>query len=231
MITRGPASYEAGERSPDLAAARIGFAVEETIRNRRSIRRYDGRPVARGLVRELLEAATSAPSPHHRQPWRFAVLEAPALKVRLAEAMGARLRADRARDGNPAEAIEADAARSRARITAAPVVLMVAITMADMDVYPDERRSAAEYLMAVQATAAAIQNVLLMAQARGLGASWMCAPLFCPDAVREALALPADWQPQAVLTLGYPAAPGRPRARRPLAEVVSWLDDVEGALT
>ncbi len=60
-------------------------------------------------------------------------------------------------------------------------------------------------MMAVQSVALAAQNMLLMAHAEGLGACWMCAPLFCPDVVRAALALPADWEAQALLTLGYPA--------------------------
>jgi F420 biosynthesis protein FbiB-like protein len=77
--------------------------------------------------------------------------------------------------------------------------------MADMDRYPDEKRSRNEYLMAVQSTAMAVQNLLLAAHAEGLGACWMCAPLFCPDVVSAELDLPADWQPQALITLGYPA--------------------------
>ena len=44
----------------------------------------------------------------------------------------------------------------------------------------------------------------------------MCAPLFCPDTVKAALGLPADWEPQALVTLGYPAAAGRIRERRTL---------------
>src|ERR1700704_3659263 len=58
--------------------------------------------------------------------------------------------------------------------------------------YPDPRRAQAEYLMAVQSVAMAVQNLLLAAHAEGLGACWMCAPLFCGEAVRAALALPAD---------------------------------------
>ena len=78
--------------------------------------------------------------------------------------------------------------------------------------------------MAVQATATATENLLLLAEARGLGACWMCAPLFCPDVVRDTLGLPQDWQPQALITAGYPAAPPRRRDRRLLDEVVVWLD-------
>jgi F420 biosynthesis protein FbiB-like protein len=89
-----------------------------------------------------------------------------------------------------------------------------------MDYYPDARRQAAERLMAVQSVAMAVQNLLLAAHAEGLGACWMCAPLFCPDAVRSALSLPEDWEPQALVTLGYPGGPGKVPVRRPLADLV-----------
>jgi F420 biosynthesis protein FbiB-like protein len=89
-----------------------------------------------------------------------------------------------------------------------------------MDRYPDARRADAERLMAVQSTAMALQNLLLLAHAEGLAACWMCAPLFCPDTVRTALDLPTDWQPQALITLGYPAASGRKRERRAVSEFV-----------
>jgi hypothetical protein len=48
----------------------------------------------------------------------------------------------------------------------------------------------------------------------------MCAPLFCPEAVASALDLPAEWQPQALITLGYPNSAGKPPVRRPWAECV-----------
>lgn len=187
---------------------------------RRSIRRYASTPVPRQLVAEVLEAARWAPSAHNRQPWRCAVITEAAPKAHLAAGMAARLRADRLADGDPPEAVEADAARSQARLTGAPVLLAWCLTLREMDTYPDRRRRKAEYLMAVQSAALAAQNALLAAHAAGLGACWVCAPLFCPETVREALALPADWEPQALITLGYPANPGRPAQRRPAAEQV-----------
>ena len=74
-----------------------------------------------------------------------------------------------------------------------------------MDRYPDERRSALEKITAIQSVANAAQNLLLAAHDLGLGACWMCAPLFVPDVVRDALALPNDWDAQMMITLGYPA--------------------------
>lgn len=192
------------------------------IGERRSIRRYRLRPVARAVIERLLEAATRAPSAHNRQPWRFAVLDCDASKQSLAKAMGERLRKDRAADGDDAEAIDADVARSYARITEAPVVIVVCADTRDMDRYPDARRNEAEYLMAVQSTAMAAQNLLLAAQSEGLGACIMCAPLFCPDTVTAALKLPREWRAQMLVTVGAAASPSKDRPRMSLNEIVLW---------
>ena len=191
------------------------------VAERRSIRRYGANAIPAATLERILTAACWAPSAHNRQPWRFAVLTPFSWKERLARAMGDRLRRDRLSDGDPAEAIEQDVARSYARITGAPAVIVVALDMSDMDHYPDERQRA-EHIMAVQSTAMATQNLLLAAHAEGLGACWMCAPLFCPDVVVEALALPKGWEPQAIITLGLPAGPGKPATRRPLSQL-SWM--------
>jgi F420 biosynthesis protein FbiB-like protein len=176
------------------------------------------------LIAELIRAATRAPSAHNRQPWRFHVVTEAEGKADLAQAMGDRLRADRTRDGDDPDLIAADVERSSTRITGAPTLIVVGLTLADMDTYPDEKRGRAEFLMAVQSTAMAAQILLLKAEAAGLGACWVCAPLFCPETVRTALALPADWQPQGLILLGWPAEPGRDRPRKPLADIMTGLD-------
>lgn len=199
-----------------------GGGLLELIGSRRSIRRYQPESLQREQIGRLLWAATWAPSAHNRQPWRFVVLTRLEAKERLARAMGDRLRFDRLADGDPPDAVEQDASRSFARITGAPAVIAVCLSMIDMDRYPDERRGSAERSMAVQSVAMAVQNLLLAAQAEGLGACWMCAPLFCPDTVREALQVAADWEPQAIVTLGRPASSGKPAVRKPVADLIVW---------
>jgi coenzyme F420-0:L-glutamate ligase / coenzyme F420-1:gamma-L-glutamate ligase len=194
--------------------------VLHALQGRRSIRRYEPTPVPDELISEILAAAVSAPSAHNRQPWRFAHVADQAMKEKLARAMADRLRADRARDGDALPTIEADATRSIARITGAPVCVVLSLTMEDMDRYPDARRSNAEYIMAVQGCAMALQNLLVAAHASGLGSSVMCAPLFCKDAVVEVLDLPKMWQPQALVMMGYPASKPKPFSRRNLSDVV-----------
>ena len=175
------------------------------IKSRRSIRRYQPTPISFEQIEILLEAGRWSPSAHNRQPWRWVVIQSDETKIKLAQAMGAQLHTDLTADNAPIAVIEADVARSYDRITKAPLLLLLCLTMADMDIYPDPKRAQNEYIMAVQSCAMSGQNVLLMAHNMGLGACWMCAPLFCPNIVQATLNLPADWQPQALISVGIPA--------------------------
>lgn len=204
----------------ELVEAPPQDSLTAAIRERRSIRRYRKAPLPEGLVGRLIEAASWAPSPHNRQPWRFVLIEAPAARRRLAEAMAARLRADRLADGDDPAAVERDAARSIERIVSPPALVLACLSMRDMDRYPDARRAEAERMMAAQSVAMAVQNLLLLAHAHGLGSCWMCAPLFCPDTVAGTLSLPPEWVPQALVTLGFPDGPSRRRERLPLSEIL-----------
>ncbi len=190
-------------------------------KSRRSVRVYENRPIADDLLRELLETAIWSPSAHNRQPWRFAVVRNPARKEHLANQMAHQLRKDLEADGVAEAIIAADTGRSTTRIIGASAAIVLCLTMADMDRYPDAKRSEAERIMAVQSVAMAGQNLLLAAHAAGLGACWMCAPLFCPNVVRDSLELPLDWEPQALITLGYPAQT-RTRTRAALETRVLW---------
>lgn len=194
----------------------IADQLFDIIRSRRSVRRFRPDAVPEATLRRLLEAAVWAPSAHNRQPWRLVVVQTPAARRRLVDAMAARWLED---GGAPAR-VE----RRRKRLAAAPVLVVLCMTMTDMDAYPDARRQLAERVMAVQSVALAGQNLLLMAHAEGLGACWMCAPLFCPGVVREALDLPDDYEPQGLVMLGYPLQPSDALTgeRQPLETRVLW---------
>ncbi|MCP8315808.1 MAG: nitroreductase family protein [archaeon] len=94
--------------------------------------------------------------------------------------------------------------------------------MKDMDKYKDDKRKNAEYLMAVQSVSAAIQNLLLATHAKGLGACWRCAPLFCMEAVREVLKIPNDFDPQALIEIGYPLEQPQMPPRKLLKSVICY---------
>lgn len=194
------------------------------IKGRRSVRRYQARPVNNDLVWQVLEAARWAPSPHGRMPWRFAVLTRAEPKQTLAEAMASEWRRQLAFDGQDEAIIETRARKSHERIVQAPVVIIPCLYLGDLDVYPDDERNAAEATMAVQSLGCAIQNMLLTAYNLGLDTGWMCAPLFCPPVVAAALNLAPDLTPHALITLGYAAADPVRRERMSLEEIVVRFD-------
>ena len=196
------------------------MGVMELIRARRSIRRYADRPVDRGTIEECLEAARLAPSAENAQPWRFYILESTDSKRQLAKAMGTAFRRDLVKDGETAETIELVVNESIERFSTAPFLVLVCLSMDTMDVYSDERRQQAEFIMGVQSVAAAIQNILLAAHAEKLGACWFCAPLFCQEIVQETLKIPSDVYPQALIALGEPAESPVTPSRRRLEEIV-----------
>lgn len=201
-----------------------GGSAIDLLDARRSVRRFTGEPVPREMIEQVLAAATRAPSAHNRQPWRFTVLTAAEPKERLAESMGAEFTRDLLADGLDPQQAAAQVERSRQRILQAPVVIMVSLDPSVEDAYPDPQRQAVERQMAVQSVAMAGENLLLAAQALGLGAVWICAPLFAPGPVCRALSLPASWAPQGLVLLGRPAKLPARSERLPLSAVASFPD-------
>jgi coenzyme F420-0:L-glutamate ligase / coenzyme F420-1:gamma-L-glutamate ligase len=200
-------------------------SVLDPIRGRRSVRRYLDKPVPHDLIDVVLEAARWAPSPHGRQPWRFAVVSTTEAKERLADAMGEAWRANLEMDGQDARIVERRLEGSRHRLLDAQVLILICLYLEDLAAYPDAERQSNETTMAVQSLGAAAQNALLAAYDLGLDAGWMCAPLFCPEDVVKALDLDPTLVPHALLTVGYAAEdPPKRRARRPLDELVVYRD-------
>ncbi|HKF38227.1 MAG TPA: nitroreductase family protein [Ktedonobacteraceae bacterium] len=211
------------EHRPLTLPARAG-TLATLLQNRRSVRKYQARTVSRELIEQVLEAARWAPSPHGRQPWRFVVLTRQEVKMRLADQMGDTWRQNLQMDGDDAEVVNIRLEKSRQRILGAPVIILPCLYLEDLDRYPDARRQEDETIMAIQSMGAAIQNMLLMAYDLGLDSGWMCAPLFCPEVVCEALDLDTRLIPQALITVGYAAADPQRRERLPLSSLLVRYD-------
>ncbi|MGH2444396.1 MAG: nitroreductase family protein, partial [Chloroflexota bacterium] len=218
-------------RVPPLHHVRLGMvtqtpissrvaALEELIRDRRSIREFRAEPPSRGLIEEMLQHVLWSPSPHNVQPWRFTVLFQRSDRERLATAMGRELDSELRAGGLDAEAIEKQVTRSQHRISTAPVAILCSVVGDGLVSYGEARRDGLEWQMAVQSVGAVLQTLFLIAASHGIGTCWMAAPMYCPRVVRGTLSLPDGFSPQALVLLGYPAAGGRMRARLPFDEVV-----------
>ncbi|MEX2143536.1 MAG: nitroreductase family protein [Anaerolineales bacterium] len=189
------------------------------LRSRRSTRRFRRDPVPAQTLLRVLETATWAPNAHNRQPWRFVQLSSPQSRQALAGAMGAQFEKALSAEGVSPENRTAQIKRSTDRLLEAPEVVLLCLATEVLDKYQDKGRSQGEYLMGVQSVALAGGQLLLAAHAEGLAGVWMCAPLFTPLEVQQALKLPESWEAQGLLLLGYPAKVMEPRPRRAMDEI------------
>ncbi|MDR1992876.1 MAG: nitroreductase family protein [Nitrososphaerota archaeon] len=172
------------------------------IKQRRSIRRYQTKPVPKEIVQKVLEAATWAPSAHNSQPWQFIILEDRQIKRNLTEQMSEAWASDLA---NNNQSIDAKKRKEKTeQFTNAPVLILVCLTPEGLKKFSDKTQQSIERDLAIESLGACIQNLLLATHATGLGACWYCAPAFCKELVQKILKIPKSVEPHAFITLGYP---------------------------
>ena len=198
------------------------LSVWEAIQQRRSIRKFKPDPLPEGAVEQLLEAARLAPSGSNRQPWRFLVAtdveerrqlkdicmgqafleEAPVVFVCFVDIesysqASRRVRAQEFVDYGVLETLSGEVRDPEYR--------------ARMANQPDSDRETV-LRSAVPNTYIAVQHIVLMATALGLGSCWVGAIRDVAQ-INRLFGLSDDIVPVAVLPVGYPATvPGqRPR--------------------
>jgi coenzyme F420-0:L-glutamate ligase / coenzyme F420-1:gamma-L-glutamate ligase len=196
-------------------------AVVEGIRDRRTVRAFDNRPVPGELLADAVAAAVTAPAPHHTRPWRFLQLR-PDTRHRLLDAMAAHWRDDLASDGLDDATIDRRIERSDAILRTAPELLAAFVELDGAHDYPDDRRTRAEEEMFLLTGGAALGALQVALSTHGLGAAWISSTLFCPDTVRASLDLPDTWLPLGMVAVGWPA-PGFEPAPRPPVDISAFL--------
>jgi len=183
------------------------------LRARKSMTKARPDPVPRELVETVIEAATWAPNHRKTEPWRFIVLTGSArdaLGDVMADAMVQRETSVGA-EPDP-ERIE----KERAKPLRAPILVAVA-AVPDLDPKTME-------IEEIAATAAGIQNMLLAAQALGLGAMWRTGDAAFDPAVKRFLGIPETAHLLAFVYLGYPEiVPPLKRDQSGRSKTV-WLD-------
>ncbi|MGW6456521.1 nicotinate-nucleotide--dimethylbenzimidazole phosphoribosyltransferase [Streptomyces sp. NPDC055078] len=198
-------------------------AVLRVMRERRDIRNgFRGDPIPHEVLLRVLEAAHTAPSVGHSQPWDFVV-------IRSAETRGAMLElAQRQRD-----AYAKSLPKGRAKQFKELKIEAILETPVNIVVTADPTRGGRHTLgrhtqpqMAPYSSALAVENLWLAARAEGLGVGWVS--FFDEREMVRALGLPEHLEVVAYLCVGYvdefPEEPELMQSgwskRRPLSWVV-----------
>jgi len=167
--------------------------VLENILQRRSVRNFTGEPVESSLLMTLIKAAMAAPSARNRQPWAFIAVTGRSVMDQLA-------------CGLP---------KTKMLYKAGAAIVVCGDSSVDL-------QEGAADLWYVDA-AACSENILLTAQAMGLGAVWSALYPYPERSgyVAKILDLPDHIHPFSIIPLGYPTGEDQPKDKfRP--ERIHW---------
>ncbi|MEM0379340.1 MAG: nitroreductase family protein [Nanopusillaceae archaeon] len=164
----------------------------DLIKQRRSIRKYENVDISYEDINELLEAAIWAPSSGNLQNWYFIVIKNKDKIKKIAEFADQEF------------------------IKNSPVIIVVCSNDKIVESIYGERGK----MYAIQNTAAAIENILLLATEKNLGTCWIGA--FDENKIKELLKIPKEISIHALITVGVPKENPKPPERKKLSEVVFY---------
>lgn len=168
--------------------------VKEAIRGRRSVRKFEDRPIPVSDIELLTDALRWAPSAGNLQSRRFFFVLKKEMRVAIA-----------------------GASFSQMFIASAPLVVVACADMERIAHYGERGRR----LYAVQDVAVAVENMMLQAHELGLGSVWVGA--FDERTVAEVLDLPEWVVPMAVVPVGFPDRLPVPPKRLKKEELVTVI--------
>ena len=184
--------------------------VTDAIAQRRSIKKFEDRPITREEIEPLLDAAVLAPNHKLTQPWRFYVL-GPEARRRYGLALGER----KARKLPDPEAANAVREKTAAEYQAFPALIAVAMAVNES---PETREE--DYAAVMQA----ISIMMLAAVARGLGTHMRTGAVMEDPAARAAVGVREGERIVGLLSVGVPAEMPAPKTRHGAATVTTWTD-------
>lgn len=188
----------------------------EAIRTRRTCHEFAPDRVPRALVEQILDAATWAPNFWETEPWRFHVYTG-AAREQLGEVFAQARLESFARKGQDPNTPENQArVRMERKIPCAAPVCIAVICI------PQDHRRNVELIEELEATATAVQNLMLAAHALGLATKWQTAGSTDKPVIRAHY----DLRPQDTIVgfimVGYAVKVPKPHPRAPLAEKSHW---------
>ena len=171
------------------------MSLDETIRSRRTIRKFKDEAPPRELVQKIIETAIWAPSAMNTQPWEFIVLTKNERdKLSKVAAKSFTCLEHRLRELFKEKMVHIVSEYFR-NFGNAPVIIVVLTDILKEEVYQ---------IAAIESASAVIQNLSLCAHASGLGTCWMTGPLWVESDIKKHLGIGDDKKIVALIAIGYP---------------------------
>jgi nitroreductase len=211
--------------------------LEELIKTRRSIRKWQERAVPDALLEKALELATWAPNGGNHQSWHFYVVKSRPVIHRIADAVEAKTEL---MAGWPEAELHRQAVEKWQKNSGffrfAPVLIVVTVgryqsitdilvkARKESDVVAREIFANRQFCSTrVQTAAAAITNMLLAFHQLGLGACWMTGPAQAKQEIEKILGVPTDYEFVALIPVGFTEEEPKPPDRKPLSQVLTII--------
>ncbi len=181
----------------------------EAIRTRTSVKQFKAEPVEREKIEQLLEAGAQAPNHHKVRPWRFIVVSGEA-RERLGDVMAKIFH--QKFPTVPPESLQ----KERAKPLRSPVIIAVGVDEPSQPNVLDIEN--------ICAAAAACENILVAANALGLGGHWRTGGAAREAKVKKFLGLSEQQKLIAFLYIGYPDVQAAPTPRPGYEDRMRWME-------
>ena len=175
----------------------------DSIKNRRSIRKYSDKDIEASLLNEIIAEAMQTPTMGNMQLYSVVVSRSKEIKEQLAPAHF-----------------------NQPMVTGAPVVLTFCADFNRFTKWCEQRNADAGYdnslsfMNAVQDTLLFAQTVTVLAEAAGLGTCYLGTTVYMPETISKVLNLPKFVVPVATITVGYPAEDAKKSDRLPVEAIM-----------
>lgn len=193
------------------------------IKNRRTIRRYQNKPIPKHVLDKIIEAGIwgpSVPSFLRIQPWKFIIVRNKRIKDKLCTIIRKKAKLS----GAGINILLGSAAN----IIDSSDTIIVIYNSGEMDKLKNKFKEIYKRFSKViekaqlSAISAAIQNMIFVADDQKVSSCWLDMPLYCKEEINKALKV--NLELVAFLTLGYPAEEGKRSPRKPYPEAVEFRE-------
>lgn len=186
--------------------------LNESIRKRRSIRKYKIDDVNNKIIEDLIESAILAPSAKNRQPWKFLIVK-DNIKNKIANIMIEQEKKSKISLEKNIYKANSSVKRTAYIMKEAPVLILVFRSKDNNWIIGDSL-----------SIGAAIEHICLRAIDLGLGTLWIRDIVYTQKEIAKLVGRD-DMELISAISIGYPDENPKQRPRKKLNEMLEWYKD------